>query len=199
MSIARPAAALPRPRVCTLRPGKRLVRVYNPQRYAWNASRGFGPIRGQRFDHHPLPVGLTGRESVWYCSGSLSGAVAEAFGRIGIVDRSCGRRICTVELTAPMALVDLFGVGPRRLGLDQRICTTTDTGATQEWARALYAQFVDLVGIRWRGRQASSENVVLTDRANLATLALLGDWEISDAAVWPRIAGAARRCSIRVV
>ncbi|NOZ87179.1 MAG: RES domain-containing protein [Deltaproteobacteria bacterium] len=156
-------------------------------------------MRDQRFDHHPPPKGDSDPESVWYASGSLIGAVAESFGRTGFLDQNCGRRICTVELTAPFDVVDFYGVGPRHLGLDQQICTTTDYGATQEWARALYLQFPDLVGIRWRGRQASSENVILTDRANLATLIRLSDHEVSETAVWHRIASAARKCKIRIV
>ncbi len=104
-----------------------------------------------------------------------------------------------VKLSAPLDVVDLYGVGPRHLGLDQEICITTDYEIAQQWARALYRQFPDLVGIRWRGRQMSSENVVLTDRADLSTLVLLSDHKISEAAVWPRIATAARRCRIKIV
>jgi len=199
VSIPQPSTPLPRPKVHPLPVGKKLVRFYNPLRQNWNTGRYYGPIRDQRFDHHPSPKGDSYPESVWYSSGSLIGAVAESFGRTGLLDQNCGRRICTVELSVPFDVVDFCGVGPRRLGLDQQICTTTNYRATQEWARALYLQFFDLVGIRWRGRQASSENVVLTDRADLATLVLLSDHEISETAVWPRIANAARKCKIRTV
>lgn len=72
---------LPRPKVYTLPPGKRLIRFYNPRRQDWNSGRPFGPLTKQRFDHHPLPKGDSYPESVWYASGTLVGAVAESFGR----------------------------------------------------------------------------------------------------------------------
>ncbi len=199
MSIPLPTTRLPKPKVHSLQVGKKLVRFYNPFLQDWNIGRYYGPIRDQRFDHQPSPKGDSEPESVWYSSGSLIGAVAESFGRDRVLDKNCGRRVCIVELSVAFDVVDFCGVGPRHLGLDQQICTTTDYRATQTWARALYLQFTDLVGIRWRGRQVSSENVVLTDRADLETLVLLSDHDISEAAIWPRIANAARKCRITIV
>jgi hypothetical protein len=199
VTVLRPLTSLPRPKAYTLPEGKTLIRFYNPVRQEWNTGRRYGPMRDQRFDHHPLPEGDHEIESVWYAAGSLIGAVAESFGRLKVIDKNCGRRICKVALSAPFNVVDFYGPGPRYLGLDQHICTTDHYEETQELARALYLQFVDLVGIRWRGRQVSSENVIFTDRADLAKLTLISDHDISDALVWTRIANAARKCRIRVV
>jgi hypothetical protein len=55
------------------------------------------------------------------------------------------------------------------------------------------------MGIRWRGRQAGSICVVLTERVPGGVLALAADHAIADAVVWPRIARAARACRIKVV
>jgi hypothetical protein len=54
-------------------------------------------------------------------------------------------------------------------------------------------------GIHWRGRQAGSLCVVLTDRADMTKLDLLSDLEISEPVVWPRIVRAARECRLRIV
>ena len=56
-----------------------------------------------------------------------------------------------------------------------------------------------MVGIRWMGRQLGTENVVLTDRADLSKFVKLSDDDISDPAVWPRIMAAAYHCRLRIV
>ncbi|GEM_PF-1753761 len=202
MNILSPPTPFPNPKIYNLQPGKKLIRFYNPLRQSWNAGRFYGPLKDLRFDHHPPPLTAHIQESVWYASATLIGAVAESFGRIGgsgILDRNCGKRVCVAEISLPFKLGDLCGTGPRHLGLDHKICTTKEYDKTQEWARAIYLNRPDIVGIRWSGREIGSENVVLTDRADLTTLTLLSDKDISDAAVWPRIANAARKCKIKII
>jgi hypothetical protein len=202
MSIPGPPQPFPSPKTHILQTGKKLIRFYDPQRQSWNAGRFYGPLKDLRFDHHPLPTATHIHESVWYASATLIGAVAESFGRIGgsgILDRNCGKRVCVAELSHPFKLADLCGTGPRHMGLDHQICTTREYDRTQEWARAIYFNQPDIVGIRWSGREVGSENVVLTERADLTTLTLLLDKDISDAAVWPRIANAARKCRIKII
>jgi len=125
--------------------------------------------------------------------------VAESFGKRGFLDRAAGDRIAVARVVTPLRLVDLVGVAARRLGLTQEIAATTDYHRTQEWARALYDRYDDLVGIRWRGRQAGSVCVVLTDRVAMRSLTLESDWAVGDPRVWPRVARAAIRCRVRVV
>ena len=194
-----PPDPVPRPKGFTFHPGKRLFRFYDPRRCRWNQGRTYGPIPDQRFDHHLGPKGPSHPESVWYSATRLVGAVAEVFGRDGVLDRSCSFRVCRVELTASFEVVDLCAVGPLRLGLDQRICSTLDYKLTQAWAQALYSAYPDFVGIRWSGRMSGSENVILNDRADLGTLNLISDHDISTGAVWGRIARASRSCGNIVI
>ena len=199
MTVKNPPKHIEEPTVCKLPPGKVLVRFYNPARVSWRTPRHHGPIRDQRFDHHPRPRKDHAVHSVWYAGATLNGAVAEAFGRDGIVDCNADTRVCVVELTSPFRVVDLVGDGARYIGLDQEIGTTTNSPVTRAWARELYRQVPKLVGIRWTGRQVGSENVVLNDRADLSTLNLLHDYQIGEPKVWPRIMAAAYECRLEIV
>ncbi len=200
MTVAAPPAVLPgQPAVHELRPGERLVRFYDPRRGRWQQPRHYGPLADVRFDHHRPPPGSDARRSVWYAATSLVGALSESFGRAGFVDRDAGRRVAVVRAATAIPLLDLVGVGARSVSLTQEIAATTEYAVTQAWARAVYDQYPRLHGIRWRGRQAGSICVVLTDRARGGGLTLESDHSIDDPAVWPRIARAARRCRIRVI
>ncbi len=188
----------PRPRVLTLSPGLILVRFYQPRRGEWSTRRRYGPLADMRFDHHPPPCRLHARHSVWYAAASLNGAVAEAFGRQGAIDRAADLRVVKAKVQGELRLLDLVGVAARAVGLTQEIAATTDYALCQEWARALYHQLPHVHGIRWRGRQSGSLCVVLSDRAEMESLD--GEsWALTDLAVWPRIARAARECRLQVV
>jgi RES domain len=186
------------PPVAVLAPGLRLVRVHGPGR-RWNAGRDWGPHPEGRFDHHVPPPGSSSGRTVWYASGSLVGAVAESFGKRGFLDPAAGDRIVVARVVASIALVDLVGIAPRRFGLTQEIAATTDYRRTQAWARALYDAYPEPVGIRWRGRQAGSICVVLTDRLPKRSLTLDFDALVSDPRVWPRVARAAHRCGVQII
>jgi hypothetical protein len=176
----------------------RLVRVYGPGR-RWDEHRSYGPLSDTRFDHHRPPAAVDPDRSVWYAARTLVGAVAERYGKEGFLDRSALNRIVVVRVVAPIRLVDLVGVAARRLALTQEIAATTDYGRTQEWARALYDEYEQLVGIRWRGRQTGSICVVLTDRAPMRNLKAESDLPVTDPSVWPRIARAAQTSRVRIV
>lgn len=176
----------------------RLVRVYGPGRL-WNERRSYGPLSDTRFDHHRPPPGIDPDRSVWYASRALLGAVAEAYGKRGFLDRAAGDRVVVAQVVTPIPLVDLVGVRARRFGLTQEIAASTDYAPTQQWARALYERYDWLAGIRWRGRQTGSICVVLTDRAPMRNLKRETDLPVTDPSVWPRIARAAQRCGVRIL
>lgn len=152
-----------------------------------------------RFDHHLPPIGTSPDRSVWYSAASLIGAVAESFGNDAFIDHTSERRVISVVVKRHFDVLDLVGVAARSVNLTQEIASTTEYAKTQEWARAFYDQYPDLVGIRWRGRQAGSICLLLHDRAQMDHLSLLSDNAISDSCVWPRIARAAGKCHLRVV
>ena len=135
---------------------------------------------------------------MWYTAASLRGAVAEAFGRQGFLDRAAGFRVIQAVVRDATPVLDLVGLAPRALRLTQEIAATTDYLACQHWARAFYDRYPEIRGLRWRGRQSGSLCVMLHDRADMNRLD--GEsWAMTDPAVWPRIARAARDCRLRVV
>lgn len=192
------APPLPRlPRILTLSPGLVLVRFYQPRRGDGSTHRRYGPLADMRFDHHPPPCRVHARHSVWYAAASLVGAVAEAFGRQGFIDKTAGLRIVQAKVRGELRVLDLVGVAARAVGLTQEIAATTDYALCQEWARAVYHQLPDVHGIRWRGRQSGSLCIVLNDRAEMDDL----DYQsraVVDPAVWPRVARAARECRMAI-
>jgi hypothetical protein len=199
VTIGSPPNPVPPPATTTLAVGTKLIRFYDPARGAWDAHRFYGPLSFMRFDHQLPPLGTSPDRSVWYASTALVGAVAESFGNAGVVDRACGRRVVVARAVGALTVVDLVGLAARRVGLTQEVGAATDYAKTQEWARAFYDQHPQLVGIRWRGRQSGSICFVLNDRTPMGLLALVSDHAINDPHVWPRVARAARRCSLRVI
>jgi hypothetical protein len=179
--------------------GVKLVRIYSPG-YHWDDRRHRGPRGDARFDHHRLglPLGEDPNRSVWYASLSLTGAVAEAFGR-GFIDKHAGHGIAVVRVVSPLRLLDLLGKTPRHFGLTQEIASTTNYDRTQQWSRAFYDRYEHLHGIRWRGRQSGSICIVLTDRAPFSALEPSADLPLNHPAVWPRVVRAARECAIPII
>ena len=200
MTLPSPPAVLPpRPRLYEIAAGDLLVRFYNPAHGGWNVRRSYGPLPELRFDHHRPPPGSSSDRTVWYAATSLLGAVAEAFGNHGFIDRGSGRRVCVVRVREPIAVLDLIGAAPRKFGLDQRIATSREYERCQEWARAFYEGYPDVHGLRWRGRQAGAVCFALNDRTDMKSLEALVDRDLGDPEVWPRILRAARRCHLRIV
>ncbi len=151
-----------------------------------------------RFDHHPPPCRMHARHSVWYAGTSFVGAVAEAFGRQGAIDRAANLRVVKARVRGELRVLDLVGTAARAIALTQEIAATTDYALCQEWARAIYRQVPEVHGIRWRGRQSGSLCVVLQDRAEMGELD--GEsWTITDPTVWPRITRAARECRLTIL
>lgn len=190
---------LAKPEAHTLAAGTRLVRFYDPDHGDGCARRHYGPLPAARFDHHPLPVAWHPACSVWYAAPSLLGAVAEAFDRLGLVDREARRRVALVRCTHDLVLVDLVGTAARAVGADQELASSTDYVGCQVWARALYATPIGAQGLRWKGRTAGTTCVVLNDRVPADGLAVDADHALGDPAVWPRIARAARECRLAVL
>jgi hypothetical protein len=200
LTLPEPTLPLPaEPRTVALPENRRLVRIYDPSRGGWQGHRFYGPLGNARFDHQPPPRSDHPTRSVWYASTSLRGAVAEAFGRLGFIDQGSGRRVVQARIAGPIRVLDLVGVAVRRLELTQEIATTTDYALCQSYARAFYDQYPDIQGIRWRGREIGSINLVLNDRADMAALFPEVDEEIVHRDLWPRIARAARDCHLEVV
>lgn len=199
MSLPSPPDDLPdRPEILDLPAGLQLVRFFDPSRGPWNAHRFYGPLPDMRFDHHTPPCGVHPHRSVWYTSASLRGAVAEVFGRTGVLDRDSGIRLVKATLLGQISVLDLVGLAARAVGLIQEIAATTDYAQCQAWSRAFYDHYPNVQGVRWRGRQIGSLCVVLNDRAPMSRLSR-EEFGLSDPEIWPRLARAARDCGVMML
>ena len=199
MTLGPPPARLPDTfKAFTLPKDQQLVRFFDPGRGTWKARRTYGPIVDMRFDHHRLPRGIDPDRSVWYASTSLLGAVAESFGRMGVIDRRTETRVVVATRRTDLRLLDLVGVAARAVGLTQEVATSTDYFTCQAWARSFYEQYPDLHGLRWWGRQSGSICILLNDRVPDEWFDGV-DFPVQAPEVWPRVVRAARACRIRVV
>ena len=126
-----PAVLPPRPGLYEIAAGDLLVRFYNPAHGGWSARRSYGPLPQLRFDHHQPPPGSGSDRSVWYAATSLLGAVAEAFGNHGFIDRGSGRRVCVIRVREPIAVLDLVGAAPRKFGNSSPCPTAAVTAGAQ--------------------------------------------------------------------
>jgi RES domain-containing protein len=200
LSLPLPPSVLPKnPPLRELRPGLNLVRFYDPGRGSWNRQRFYGPVKDMRFDHHPPPPGDTSGRSVWYSARSLVGAVSEAFGNEGLVDKWSRRRVCFVRLRSTLKVLSLSGSDPHAFNLDQRIGTDRSYEVSQAWARAFYDSYSEIQGIHWSGRHSGSICVVFNDRAPMSSLELIQDADISHPLLWPRVARAAVDAYLEIV
>lgn len=84
------------------------------------------------------------------------------------------RRLCILEFSRPLRLVDLTGSGLARLGADARLIAA-DHDIAQRWSRALWQHPSVPDGLLYRARHDPSRNsVALFDRVTPASVHELG-------------------------
>lgn len=86
-----------------------------------------------------------------------------------------GQRHSTVELSAPLSLVDLASVPLRKLGLTRKQLIDTEKdqySVTRLWAEAIYQQCAQAQGLCWISRQDDSARAVMLFGDRIAKTAL---------------------------
>jgi hypothetical protein len=151
--------------------GTPLARVYftaGPHPTRWNQFRRFGPTNA-RFDHHAAdarghPVAQD--RAILYCATNAVTCFAEVFQETRRIDRvRKAPWLAVFRLERDLELLDLTGAYPTRAGASMAINSGNRVRA-RAWARAWYAAFPDLHGIRYASSMnASLPAVALTDRA----------------------------------
>ena len=138
----RPLVALRAQDIKTLRRGTALYRVHRtggdfPS--GWDTFRDFGPTSA-RFDPH-LPPPHVGDRQVLYAAGSITTAMAEAFGATRVIELSRdGAYLAGFRLTRAIRLLDLASDWPTRAGASQAISTGRKDVA-RAWARAIFEEY----------------------------------------------------------
>jgi hypothetical protein len=119
-----PPSKTPNPLYCTLASGSFLQRIFNPASHDTQALtfRHFGPSAEGRFDHQHTPCqgdrAQDPERGIYYAGFTLSCCLVECFGDSGVIEIK-DQRICRVELTRDLTLLDLKDNGAMRAGTVQ--------------------------------------------------------------------------------
>ncbi|MEL6439102.1 MAG: RES family NAD+ phosphorylase [Cyanobacteria bacterium J06621_8] len=108
-----------------------------------------------RFDASTQSYGIC------YTGEDLEAAFIECFGReLGVRFLSQEfiktRNIFLIESSRELKLVDLFGSGLTKLGVDSRLSSGDDYSTARKWAEAIYNHPVQVDGIRYYSRHDNS-------------------------------------------
>jgi RES domain len=161
----------PNPLFHVLRPGDRLVRLFDPSRHGVTATgfRSYGPLL--RFDHHRGNEDGTSRDDpergVYYAARTLSGCLVEIFGDTGVVDLD-RHHVASPILRRGLRLLDLRGNGAMRAGTKAAIAKVPDRSLSQAWSRHFYETpevYVDIDGIIYLNAHNDEEAITLYERA----------------------------------
>lgn len=181
------------PPTWTLRPAKNLVRIYHghPLRRPL-IPRQFGPLN--RFDPHIRDRHGRRRDSpdgrgVLYLADDLACALAEAFQEEFPDVAVCPNvRAVWARAGSSARLLDITGDGLMYIGAVGTLSSGDEPRRrTQRWGRAIYEDYGNLVGIRYRAAHQGGIAVALWDTAP-AVVALPGqDRALRERAVWERV------------
>jgi RES domain len=187
----------PRAEFESLPDGIRVRRIYCPAPYGTEALtfRSHGPV--SRFDHHRRPNGFPGSghdpdRGVLYAAWKLRCCLAEMFGDHGIVELD-GYYAALLELTEPVRLLDLRGMGARKAGSMAAVYGDGNRETTQDWARYWYEHpdFHHCDGLLYPSAQTGEDDVVaLWERAE-KKVTCIGDWALDDPSILDEVIVAA--------
>ena len=166
-----PPRRRPNPLFHVLRPGDRLVRLFDSARHGMTATgfRSHGPLL--RFDHHRKRDDGTPaddpKRGVYYAATTLSGCLVEIFGDTGVVDLN-RHHVALPVLRRDLRLLDLRGNGAMRAGTKATVAKVAERGISQAWARHFYetADIYDNVdGLVYLNAHNDEDAVALYERA----------------------------------
>lgn len=192
MPIAAPPPGFTTSRLVTTRieAGARLRRIYgrafpDPLGFAKTPSR-FSDPREQPADARFGVLYLGEGAKVCFLEAVLRDRRDGVVGSVPMEERELlARTIATVEVIAPLTLVDLRGDGPVRMGVPSDVVRGSDQRSSREWALAFNDHLSRPDGIAYPSRLNAQMNVAVFDRAvrKLAVASvspLLDDPEIGD-------------------
>jgi RES domain len=172
----------PDPLYCTLSSGSFLLRIFDPTSHSTQALtfRHFGPIN--RFDHQRIPVqgdsfaprvrAQDPERGIYYAGLTLSCCLVECFGDSGVIELK-DQKVCRVQLTRDLTLLDLEDNGAMRAGSVAALAKVADRHLSQEWSRYFYEQtslYGQVDGISFRNAHNDEEAIALYERAQSALI-----------------------------
>jgi RES domain len=169
-----PPSKPPNPLHCTLTSGSFLLRIFDPTAHTTQALtfRTFGPIN--RFDHQHSPSQRSRAQDpdrgIYYAGFTLSCCLVECFGDSGVIALK-DQKICRVQLTRDLVLLDLKDNGAMRAGSVAALAKIADRSLSQAWSRYFYEQtnlYGQIDGISFRNAHNDEEAIALYERAQSA-------------------------------
>lgn len=166
----------PTPLYYTLSSGSFLLRIFDPTSHNTQALtfRHFGPIN--RFDHQRISSQgdrtQDPERGIYYAGFTLSCCLVECFGDSGVIELK-DQKICRVELTRDLTLLDLKDNGAMRAGSVAALAKVADRHLSQEWSRYFYEQtslYGQIDGISFRNAHNDEEAIALYERAQSALM-----------------------------
>ncbi len=177
-----PPSKPPNPLHCTLASGSFLLRIFDPTSHGTQALtfRNFGPIN--QFDHQRISVQGDSfaprvrtqdlERSIYYAGLTLSCCLVECFGDSGVIELK-DQKVCRVQLTQDLTLLDLKDNGAMRAGSVAALAKVADRHLSQEWSRYFYDQtslYGQIDGISFRNAHNDEEAIALYERAQSALI-----------------------------
>lgn len=163
------------PQYVSLKPGAKIMRIYNPERHNTKeyTFRDFGPLF--RFDHHrPSAVKELGKEKgaidkerrSSYWGFTLSCCLVEKFGDTRIIEFK-SYRLAVVILTESLELLDLRNSGAMAAGSVAALSSVADRKLSQAWSNYIYEQtdiYGEVDGLMYHNAHNEEDSLVLYER-----------------------------------
>lgn len=119
----------------------RIYRSASKRRVTWDQLRTFGPVKGMRFDPHPVPPGVHPDHGVMYTAGDFLTTFAEVFYETRVIDRHDESPVLVSwKPTRPLLLLDLTQRWSVRNSAATSLQMIDDKNITQVWAREIQRQ-----------------------------------------------------------
>lgn len=149
-----------------LKPGQKLLRIFDPTKYGATATgfRYYGPI--SRFDHHRGKPAVDPTRGISYAGMTLSCCVVEVFGDGDVVEVK-QQQVACLTLTESLKLLDLRGAAAMKAGTVAAISAIAQRSVSQAWGRYFYdrPQYGEVDGLIFNNAHNGEGAIALYERA----------------------------------
>lgn len=174
-------------------PTQKLLRVYHVHPdHSGRQHRVFGPLN--RFDHqirdrHRRPKTQPDGRGVIYLAETLGTALAEAFQEQGVDVGVCpNMRAVAMAPATIVVLLDITGDGVMKIGALAGLASGAyPRFLTQRWARAMYEDLPNFMGVRYYGAHQNGICVVAWERTGPLVFDPAEDFSLRSKRLWTRV------------
>ncbi len=159
------------PKWLELKPGTKLLRIFDPTSFGATAIgfRNYDPI--SRFDHQRSDSGKPGVDAdrgIIYAGFTLKCCIVEVFGDTGII-KIAKQRIASITLKNSLNLLDLRDSGAWDAGSTAAMVSDGRRKLTQAWSRYFYEcpeLYGEIDGVIFNNAHNNDEAISLYERSN---------------------------------